>query len=112
MGWRSAAPRAIPHLIQVKTGRPVSAECRAGEPDRWEVEMTAQVIWSQPREIPLRAQVEFTQFGVTLAGRVVGISHDIPMRYDLELEDGAIVSNIPEPAIGGLIALPRAATSH
>jgi hypothetical protein len=51
------------------------------------------------REIPLQAQVEFTQFGITLAGCVVGISHDGPMRYDLRLEGGAIVANIPEPAI-------------
>ena len=61
-----------------------------------------------PREIPLRAKVEFTQFGVTLAGRVIGISHDDPMRYDLKLEDGAIIPNIPEPAIGALMALPSA----
>jgi len=52
--------------------------------------------------------VEFTQFGVTLAGRVIGISHDDPMRYDLKLEDGAIIRNIPEPAIGDLMALPSA----
>jgi hypothetical protein len=57
------------------------------------------------RVIPLRAQVEFTRSGVTLAGRVVGISHDDPMRYDLRLEDGGIISNIPEPAIGALMAL-------
>jgi hypothetical protein len=57
------------------------------------------------REIPLRAKVEFTRSGVTLAGRVVGISHDDPMRYDLRLEDGAIISNIPEPAIGALMAM-------
>jgi len=61
-----------------------------------------------PRGIPLRAKVEFTQFGVTLAGRVIGISHDDPMRYDLKLEDGAIIRNIPEPAIGDLMALPSA----
>jgi hypothetical protein len=59
------------------------------------------------REIALRARVEFTQFGVTLAARVVGISHDDPMRYDLKLEDGAIVSNVPEPAIGALTAPPK-----
>ena len=63
------------------------------------------------RKIPLRAHVEFTRSGVMLAGRVVGISHDAPMRYDLRLEDGAIISNIPEPAIGALIALPWAAAS-
>jgi len=75
--------------------------------------MTAQVLsLSQARGIPLRAQVEFTQFGVKLAGRVVGISHDDPMRYDLKLEDGAIVSNIPEPAICDLLALPWAAASQ
>jgi hypothetical protein len=59
-----------------------------------------------PRRIPLRARVEFTQFGVTLVGRIVGISHDDPMRYDLKLEDGAIIANIPESAIGALMALP------
>ena len=58
------------------------------------------------REIPLRVQVEFTRSGVTLAGRVIGISHDDPMRDDLRLEDGAFVSNIPEPAIGARMALP------
>jgi len=58
------------------------------------------------REIPLRARVEITRSGVTLAGRVIGISHDDPMRYNLRLEDGAIISNIPEPAIGALMALP------
>ena len=69
--------------------------------------MSLQVMsLSQTRGIPLRAKVEFTQFGVRLAGRVVGISHDDPMRYDLRLEDGAIISNIPEPAIGALLALP------
>jgi len=57
------------------------------------------------RKIPLRTQVEFTRSGVTLAGRVVGISHDDPMRYDLRLEGGAIISNIPEPAIGALVAM-------
>jgi hypothetical protein len=62
-----------------------------------------------PREIPLRAKVEFTQFGVTLAGQVIGISHDDPMRYDLKLEDGAIIPNIPEPHIRALMALPSAA---
>jgi hypothetical protein len=75
--------------------------------------MIPQVISTpRTRDIPLRAKVEFTQFGVKLAGRVVGISHDAPMRYDLRLEDGAIISNIPEPAIGALIALPWAAPSH
>jgi hypothetical protein len=59
----------------------------------------------QARKIPLRAQVEFTRSGVTLAGRVVGISHDDPMRYDLRLEDGAMISNVPEPAIGALMVL-------
>jgi hypothetical protein len=58
------------------------------------------------REIPLRARVEFTRSGVTLEGRVVGISHDDPMRYDLRLEDGAIISDIPEPAIGALMVRP------
>ena len=44
--------------------------------------------------------------GVMLAGRVIGISHDDPVRCDPRLEDGGIVSNIPEPAIGALMALP------
>jgi hypothetical protein len=57
------------------------------------------------REIPLRSQAEFTRWGITLAGQVVGISHDDPMRYDLRLEDGAIIPNVPEPAIGALVAL-------
>lgn len=75
--------------------------------------MSTQVI-SVPRarEIRLRAEVEFTQSGVTRAGRVIGIAHDRPMRYDLRLEDGAIVSDIPEPAIGTLIALPRTVPSY
>jgi hypothetical protein len=55
------------------------------------------------RGIPLRARVEFTQSGVTRAGRVIGIAHDWPMRYDLRLEDGAMVADIPEPAIGALM---------
>ncbi|HLJ22271.1 MAG TPA: hypothetical protein VKU84_18840 [Stellaceae bacterium] len=55
-----------------------------------------------PRQIPLRAEVEFTKFGVTRAGRVIGISHDDPMRYDLKLEDGAIIPNIPEPDISAI----------
>ena len=68
--------------------------------------MTIGTFLPLAREIPLLAQVEFTRSGVTLAGRVIGISHDDPMRYDLRLEDGAIISNIPEPAIGALMALP------
>ena len=70
--------------------------------------MRNRIIYSPlARDIPLRARVEFTQFGVTLAGRVIGISHGGPMRYDLRLEDGSmVVSNIPEPAIGALMALP------
>jgi hypothetical protein len=67
--------------------------------------MTTAISVTLAREIPLRAQVEFTQFGITLAGRVVGISHDDPMRYDLRLKGGSIVSNIPEPAIGALMTL-------
>lgn len=61
------------------------------------------------REIALQAQVEFTQFGVRLAGRVIGISHDDPMRYDLRLEDGANIPNIPEPDIKALMTLPSTA---
>jgi hypothetical protein len=68
--------------------------------------MTIGISLPLARKIPLRVQVEFTRSGVTLAGRVVGISHDDPMRYDLKLEDGAIISNIPEPAIGALMAQP------
>ncbi len=62
-----------------------------------------------PGEIPLRSRVEFTQFGITRAGRVVGISHDVPMRHDLRLEDGAIIPNIPQPDVRALMALPSAA---
>jgi hypothetical protein len=37
--------------------------------------MRNRIIYSPlARDIPLRARVEFTQFGVTLAGRVIGIS--------------------------------------
>jgi hypothetical protein len=61
-----------------------------------------------PLEILLRSRVEFTQFGITRAGRVIGISHDDPMRYDLKLEDGAIIPNIPEPDIGARMVLPSA----
>ena len=59
-----------------------------------------------PGGITLRSRVEFTQFGITRAGRVIGISHDVPMRYDLKLEDGAIIPNIPEPDIRAPIVLP------
>jgi len=62
-----------------------------------------------PGEILLRSRVEFTQFGITRAGRVIGISHDVPMRYDLELEDGAIIPNIPEPDIRARMVLRSAA---
>lgn len=62
-----------------------------------------------PGGILLRSRVEFTQSGITRAGRVIGISHDVPMRYDLKLEDGAIVPNIPEPDIRAPMALPLAA---
>ncbi len=55
------------------------------------------------RDIPLRALVRFSQFGTTLAGRVVGISHDDPMRYDLRLENGALVANVPELEIDAVI---------
>jgi hypothetical protein len=58
---------------------------------------------AQAKDIPLRAVVRFSQFGVTLAGQVVGISHDDPMRYDLRLENGAIVANVPELEIDGVI---------
>ena len=64
------------------------------------------------REIPLLAQVEFTRSGVRLAGRVMGISQRCPLRYDLRLEDGAIISNIPEPAIGALMSLPCSVLSE
>jgi hypothetical protein len=58
---------------------------------------------AQPKDISLRARVRFNQFGVTLAGSVVGISHDLPMRYDLRLDSGAIVANVPEPQIDAVI---------
>ena len=55
------------------------------------------------KDIPLRARVRFSRFGTTLAGCVVGISHDVPMRYDLRLDNGALVSNVPEPEIDAVI---------
>jgi hypothetical protein len=58
---------------------------------------------AQAKDIPLRALVRFNQFGVRLAGMVVGISHDDPMRYDLRLDNGAIVSNVPELEIDSVI---------
>jgi hypothetical protein len=58
---------------------------------------------AQGKDIPLRALVRFNQFGVTLAGQVVGISHDDPMRYDLRLDNGAIVANVPELEIDAVI---------
>jgi hypothetical protein len=58
---------------------------------------------AQSKDIPLRALVRFNQFGVTLAGKVVGISHDDPMRYDLRLDNGAIVANVPELEIDAVI---------
>ncbi len=67
--------------------------------------MTAQIIpLVRPRDIRLRAHVEFTQFGVTLAGRVEGISHDGPMRYDVRLDNGTLIPNVPERAIGAVTA--------
>lgn len=58
---------------------------------------------ARAKEIPLRARVRFNQFGTKLAGRVVGISHDDPMRYDLRLDNGALVANVPEPEIDAVI---------
>ncbi len=58
---------------------------------------------AQAKDIPLRALVRFNQFGVTLAGKVVGISHDDPMRYDLRLDNGAIVANVSELEIDAVI---------
>ncbi len=58
---------------------------------------------AQAKDIPLRALVRFNQFGVTLAGQVVGISHDDPMRYDLRLDNGAIVANVPELEIDAVL---------
>ena len=58
---------------------------------------------AQAKEIPLRARVRFNQFGATLAGRVVGISHGDPMRYDLRLDNGALVANVPEPEIDAVV---------
>jgi len=58
---------------------------------------------AQAKDIPLRALVRFNQFGVTLAGKVVGISHDDPMRYDLRLDNGAIVANVPELEIDAVL---------
>jgi hypothetical protein len=61
------------------------------------------VALERAKDIPLRARVRFNQFGVKLAGRVVGISHGDPMRYDLRLDNGALVSNIPEPEIDAVV---------
>lgn len=61
--------------------------------------MADHQIVSEPKDIPLRARVSFNKFGVKLAGRVVGISHDRPMRYDLRLDSGALVANVPESEI-------------
>ena len=59
---------------------------------------------AQAKDIPLRARVRFSQFGMALAGRVVGISHDDPMRYDLRLDNGALVANVLEPEIDSVMA--------
>lgn len=65
---------------------------------------------AQAKDIPLRARVRFNQFGVMLAGRVVGISHGDPMRYDLRLDNGALVANVPEPEIDAVIDASTAET--
>lgn len=65
--------------------------------------LLAQTIDAPAKDIPLRARVRFNQFGVKLAGRVVGISHDHPMRYDLRLDSGALVANVPELEIDAVI---------
>ena len=54
---------------------------------------------TEPKNIPLGASVSFYKFGVKLAGRVVGISHDHPMRYDLRLDNDALVTDVPESEI-------------
>lgn len=70
---------------------------------------------TEPKDIPLRARVSFNKFGVRLAGSVVGISHDRPMRYDLRLDNGALVSNVPESEIDSvtdtLASAPEVAAS-
>jgi hypothetical protein len=58
---------------------------------------------AQTKEIPLRARVRFNQYGVKLSGRVVGISHDDPMRYDLRLDNCALVANVAELEIDAVI---------
>ena len=55
------------------------------------------------REIRLGAAVTFALAGVMLRGRVTGISRDCPMRYDLVLEGGQRVPNVPETDIGAVI---------
>ncbi len=67
---------------------------------------------AQTKDIPLRARVRFNQFGATLAGEVVGISHDDPMRYDLRLDNGALVANVPEPEIDAVIDASAARPEH
>jgi len=86
-------------------GGVVGREVHIKYPTRPEVSMTDPRIVSlaQAKDIPLRARVRFSQFGATLAGRVVGISHDDPMRYDLRLDNGALVPNVPEPEIDAVI---------
>lgn len=63
-------------------------------------------VLAQAKDIPLRARVTFNQFGRTLSGRVVGISHGDPMRYDVRLDDGALVANVLEPEIGAVHITP------
>jgi len=63
---------------------------------------------AKAKDIPLRARVKFSQYGMALAGRVVGISHDDPMRYDLRLDNGALVANVPEPEIDVVIDVSTA----
>jgi hypothetical protein len=72
---------------------------------RQEVTMASHQIapLAHGKNIPLRARVRFSQFGTKLAGLVVGISHDAPMRYDLRLDNGALVANVPEPEIDAVI---------
>lgn|SRR5690348_10318203 len=58
---------------------------------------------TEPKNIPLGASVSFNRFGVKLAGRVVGISHDHPMRYDLRLDNDALVADVPESEIDSVM---------
>jgi len=63
---------------------------------------------ARSKRVPLLARVSFNRFGTMLAGRVVGISHDNPMRYDIRLDDGSLVVDVPESIIDAVIDVSTA----